>query len=195
MKRQAIPAAPVAKRRRGEAPPLTVSRKELLVKGSDDAFRAFVHAMFVLGAHIATIRDHFGRIVGLSGVQYAILISIARLDAGGNVNVKSLADHIDLSGAFVTNETNKLFRAGLITKRPDNRDRRQVRLTVTAEGIRLLEELAPKQRDVNDVLFDCLSARQFQELRTLLPSLVDSAERAMRLADYYANITPCPRRR
>ena len=98
--------------RRHPSPPLTVSRPELLVKGSDRHFRRLVHSFFgFLSRHEAIRRGHAARI-GLLGVEYSTLISIRHLDAEeGDVNVNRVAEHLHLSGAFVTNITNKLSSA------------------------------------------------------------------------------------
>lgn len=163
--------------------PLTVSRAELLVAGSDQEFRGFIHAMLALAARVERIRARFGKLIGISGIQYTILISILRLQALHDVSVRILADHLHLSGAFVTIETNKLLGLGLIEKAPDQNDQRRVRLRVTAKGRRLLGRLAPTQRKANDVLFEVLTADQFAFLCSLLPRLVKSADRSLRLLD------------
>src|SRR5579862_7890850 len=136
------------------AKPLTVSRPELLVNGSDSEFRAFVHGMLAFAARLEGVRNGFAALLGLTGIQYTILISISHLHADGDVTVGAVAGHLHLSGAFVTTETGKLLRLGLITKVQDLKDRRRVCLRITSRGRDLLCELSPVQVRVNDVLFD-----------------------------------------
>ena len=57
--------------------------------------------------------------------------SFAHLSHDDVVTVNRLADHLHLSGAFVTIETGKLKKLGLIDKRADPDDKRKMRLTVT----------------------------------------------------------------
>ncbi len=165
-------------------PPATVSRSELLEGGSDRAFREFIHGFLAFAARLEGVRSRFGQIIGLSGVQYTILISVARLEGSGDTSVRRIAEHLHLSGAFVTSETNKLARMGLIEKPSDQNDQRRVRVMVTPKGHELLDKLAPVQRQANDVLFECLTAEQFAALRALMPKLVKSGDRALRLLDY-----------
>src|SRR5690242_5891196 len=141
-----------------DAKPLTVSRPELLVDGSDAQFRAFVHGMLAFAAQLESVRDGFAALLGLTGIQYTILISISHLQSEREVTVRAVADHLHLSGAFVTTETGKLLRLGLITKVQDLRDRRQVCLRVTVKARELLSGLAAVQVQVNDVLFEFLNA-------------------------------------
>ena len=139
------------------AMPLTTSRPELLSDGRDREFRHLVHALFGFAAHHEQIRAGHGTAIGLAGIEYTVLISIAHLSLDGDVNVKTVADHLYLSGAFITAVTQRLVKLGMIHKRIDSGDRRRVTLTVSNKGRAALERLAPIQRQVNDVEFGCLS--------------------------------------
>ncbi len=137
--------------------PLTVSRPELLAGGSDLAFRTFVHDLLALAARIEAVRGGLARLIGLTGIQYTTLISVQHLQEQGRVAVSAVAAHLHLSGAFITIETGKLIRMGLLQKRADREDRRRVSLRVTRKGQELLDALVPIQVQVNDVLFQSLT--------------------------------------
>lgn len=178
---------PASRRRaqsKSRASELTVSRRELLVNGSDAQFRSFVHGMLAFAARLEGVRSRFAALLGLTGIQYTILISISHLQYDGDVTVGAVASHLHLSGAFVTIETGKLFRLGLITKVQDLKDRRCVSLRVTASGRQLLSNLAPVQVRVNDVLFDFLTAEEFRALGLLMDRIVACGDRALLLLDY-----------
>jgi DNA-binding MarR family transcriptional regulator len=117
------------------------------VNGSDRHFRRLVHSLFgFLARHEAVRRGHAARI-GLVGIEYTTLISIRHLDAEeGDVNVNRVADHLHLSGAFVTTITNKLLKRGLIHKSIDPQDRRRVKLQVSEKGMRSWPSL-PRYND------------------------------------------------
>jgi len=178
------PASSSRARSKARPQPLTVSRPELLSNNSDGQFRSFVHGMLAFAARLEAVRDGFATLVGLTGIQYTILISISHLHADGDVTVSAVAGHLHLSGAFVTNETGKLLRLGLITKVQDLNDRRRVCLGVTSPGRELLSNLAPVQIPVNNVLFDFLSAQQFRALGPLIDRIVGCGDRAISLLDY-----------
>jgi MarR family transcriptional regulator, organic hydroperoxide resistance regulator len=161
--------------------PLTVSRPELLVDGSDREFRRLVHAMFGFLARHEAIRSGHAASIGLIGMEYTVLIAIAHLSADGDVSVKVVADHLYLSGAFVTTVVGSLVRKRLVHKQTDQHDRRRVRLTVSAKGYDLLSRLAPVQRQVNDAEFTGLSAVEFRQLLDLIGRLIDNGDRAMAL--------------
>jgi DNA-binding MarR family transcriptional regulator len=166
--------------------PLTISRPELLINGSDRHFRRLVHGLFgFLARHEAVRSGHAARI-GLVGIEYTVLISIRHLAVTeADVSVNRVAEHLFLSGAFVTTVTNKLVKRGLIHKLPDPGDRRRVRLEVADKGNALLAELAPVQRQVNDVQFGCLSRAEFLQLLDMTERLIDCSDRAIRLQAYF----------
>jgi len=172
-----------AKRRAGFQT-LTVSRPELLANSSDRQFRAFVHGMLAFAARLEGVRNGFAALIGLTGVQYTILISISHLHIDGEVTVGAVAGHLHLSGAFVTSETGKLLRLGLITKVQDLNDRRRVCLGVTSLGRELLANLTPVQVPVNDVLFEFLSGPQFRALGPVIDRIVACGDRALSLLHY-----------
>lgn len=164
--------------------PLTVSREELLVDGSDAKFRQFVHRLLAYASSLEAIRAGLGEMIGLSGVQYTILICIAHLEEGRGVGVKAIADHLNYTGAFVTIETGKLAALGLVEKRQNPGDKRRVLLTVTDRARDLLRELAPMQRRVNDTLFASLDGESFQHLCRQAEDLAADARNAQALVEF-----------
>lgn len=166
------------------AAPLTVSRPELLKDGTDVAFRKCVHKLLAFSVRLETIRSGFGERIGLSGIQYTILITVAHLNDNKGISVKRIARHLALSGAFITIETGKLEKKGLITKKQDPADRRAVLVQVTKKGGALLADLAPVQVKVNDVLFASLSRQDFARLNKMLAGMVQGADEAAAMIAY-----------
>lgn len=164
--------------------PLTISRPELLAEGRDRQFRHLVHGLFGFAARHERIRNGHARMIGLAGAEYTVLISIAHLSQDGDVNVKTVAGHLYLSGAFITAMVGRLLALGLIDKRIDAGDKRRVALTVSEKGRTALERLAPIQRRVNDVEFGDLSREEFKLLTAIVDRLIDSGARAVALQNY-----------
>lgn len=170
--------------RRQQAVPLTVSRPELIVNGSDREFRELVHNLFGFAALHERIRSGHAKFIELGGIEYTVLIAIAHLGLEGDVNVKTVADHLHLSGAFITTTTRRLLQMDLIHKTMDTVDRRRVTLTVSSKGRAALEKLAPVQRRLNDIEFDSLSREEFKFLNRLVKRLIESSDRAVALQNY-----------
>jgi len=66
-----------------------------------------------------------------------------------------------------------------------------VRLEVSDKGNALLAELAPVQRQVNDVQFGCLSTAEFLHLLDMTERLIESSNQAIRLQSYFG-VRPAP---
>ena len=167
-------------------PSSTVSKPELMPGGSDARFRGFIHDFLAFSARVDQCRAGFGARLGISGIAYTTLISIAHLQGDEGVGVSAIAEHLHLSGAFVTIEVSKLVKADLVRKRTNTSDRRRVLLTVTAKGRKLLDGLVAVQAPVNDALFDCLTADEFQRLASMMARLVPCGDKAMSLLEFVA---------
>ena len=169
-------------RNRGKAaPPLTVSRRALLAGGSDGQFRQLIHNLIAYGHRLDACRDAFASIIGVSGAQYEILMLASRADG---LSVGEVAERLHRSGAFITIEANRLAERGILAKASDPDDGRRVLLRLTAKGRTLVEKLAPYQRRINDVLFECLDNRRFAQLHELAAQLVACGDRAMALLEW-----------
>ena len=164
--------------------PLTITKPEMLVQGSDREFRRLIHALFAFFARCESIRNNYAEHVGLPGPMYSILLCIRHLSADGLVNVKKVAEHLRLSGSFIAAETRKLEKLGLLTKAQNVIDRRQTVLDVTKRGAELLDQLAPMQRKVNDIQFACLNRDQFLKLIPIIENLTDCSNQALALQKY-----------
>jgi DNA-binding MarR family transcriptional regulator len=167
-------------RARKKPVPLTVSRPALLAGGSDAEFRRLIHDLIAYGHRLDACRDAFAAIIGVSGVQYEILMLVSRTDG---LAVGEVAARLHRSGAFITIEANKLVERGILDKSSDPSDGRRVLLVITPDGSRLAERLAPYQRRINDVLFECLDAKRFSQLRGLAGDLVACGDRAVAMLE------------
>ena len=160
--------------------PPTVSRPTLLVRGSDAQFRQLIHNLIAYGHRLDACRDAFAAIIGVSGVQYEIVMLVSRAEG---LSVGEVAARLHRSGAFITIEANKLAQRGLLEKASDPADGRKVVLRMNAKSEQLVERLSPYQRKVNDALFECLDAKRFAQLRGLASDLVVCGDRAVAMLD------------
>ena len=163
---------------------LTASKPELLDKESDRTLRGVLYDYFAFGRSLDAAREIFGSFAGLSSTQYLILIALKNSTAEEAMGINQVAERLYLSGAFVTNEVNKLVFDGLIEKSPHPDDGRRVQLALTKDGIGLLIRLAALQRPVNDALFGMLTREEFKMLSQLLSRLASNADNALKLAEH-----------
>jgi len=160
--------------------PLTVSRPALLAAGSDGEFRGLIHDLIAYGHRLDDCRDAFAAIVGISGVQYEILMLVSRADG---LSIGEVAGRLHRSGAFITVEANGLVERGILEKASDPADGRRVLLRSNSRSFELLKKLAPFQVRINDLLFERLDAKRFRQLRLLARDLVESGDRAVAMLE------------
>ena len=164
----------------------TVSRTALLDQGSDYRFRQLVQDTLAVSARLQAIREEFGRTAGLTGPQYSLIVAISHLaESGGGTTVSQLANHLHVSGTYVTAEANKLESAGLLRRAPNPDDRRSVLLQLTKSGLELLEQMIPVISRINDEIFRDLTRNDFEVLVRLMAGLAESAADALPLAQGY----------
>lgn len=161
------------------APPLTVSRPSLLAGRSDVAFRGSLYLMVLAFSRLSTCREAFGRALGLSGTQFAVLIGTAYQQHDEGVSIRALADHVQLAATHVTTEVGRLVRKGLLTKAANSRDRRGVLVRLSRRGERAVNEVAPLVRCVNNLLFAGVSRREFAVVAQFLARLAVNGEEAL----------------
>ena len=165
----------------GSKHPLTVSREELLVDGSDDEFRRLVNMLFPLLTLHTEIRNSYASMIGLNGASYTILLCIRTLGDAGPVSMRDIVDQLRLSGSFITAEANLLEQKGLVKKRRSEKDKRVVFITLTPKATDLLDSIASLRRQVNDVQFGSLNRTEFKQLILIVERLIASSESALEL--------------
>ena len=163
---------------------LTASRPDLLDKDGDQTLRGLLYDFFAFGRSLEAARAKFASYVDLSPTQYLIMIALKNSTLDEPMGINQLANQLRLSGAFITNEVNKLVSDGLIEKSAHPSDGRRVQLTVTGQGVSLLTRLAAFQRPVNDALFGTLTREEFKLLSQLLTRLAAGGDRAVSLAEH-----------
>lgn len=161
------------------SPPLTVSHDALIADGSDVAFREALYLMVLTFSRLAACREAFGRALGLTGSQFAVLIGTAYRQGREGVSIRGLAEHIALAPTHVTTEVGRLIDRGLLVKTANRHDRRGVLVRLSRPGEGAVRVVAPFVRRVNDHLFAGISHRDFAMMSAFLAKFVANSEEAL----------------
>lgn len=159
--------------------PLTASRPALLEGGSDKTFRQLLVDLTTLEDHLATARAHLADFLDLTIRQYTIFVTVADQQAERDMTVSAIAEHLRISGPFITTETAALVTKGLLEKAPNPRDRRSTIVRVSTRGEALLDESVSELVRVNDAMFDALDPGDFRAFARIVASLVTSTSRTV----------------
>jgi len=160
-------------------PPLSTSRRALLVDGDDSEFRRLIYRLSAVEERLRHARSYLGRRIGLSGPQYMLLITVAYLQGAAGIAVSSLARDLRVTSAFITAESRRLVARGLLAKRRNPHDSRSTLLSLTGAGRRRIARIVPEIGRVNDLFFGGVSAASFRCAQRFLDELAAGSSAAM----------------
>lgn len=167
--------------------PATTTTPALLdADGSDADFRQLIYGIFTMTVNFDRIRERMALALGLSGIQYHILMVVAELSPDEPVTISTVAERLHTSGAYVTMETKKLMRRGFLDKQPNPADGRSVILVLTPEGQETVDAFAPHLRAINDELFDGIGPETFAAFREIVEHMTRTSNSAADLAERVA---------
>jgi MarR family transcriptional regulator, organic hydroperoxide resistance regulator len=178
-RRAPAPGRKPTRQQAGFAPPVTVSHAGLLTDGTDVAFRQSLYLMVLAFSRLATCREAFGRALGLTGSQFAVLIGAAYRQGQDGVSIRALADHVQLASTHVTTEVGRLIDKGLLIKSANRQDRRGVLVRLSRRGEAAVGDVAPFVTRVNDRLFAGISRRDFAIVSAFLSRFAANTEDAL----------------
>jgi DNA-binding MarR family transcriptional regulator len=109
---------------------------------------------------------------GLSGPNFSVLVTLARLNEPGGVSQRRLMDELGLTSGTVSVRIDRLVEQGLVDRQADPDDKRNTRITLTDAGRQLFEQVAPAHLANERRLLMSLSDAEQELLATLLGKLL-----------------------
>ncbi len=161
------------------APPLTISNESLLANGRDDSLRETLYLMVLVLGRLQACREAFGRAMGLTSPQFAVLMGTAYTQGTLGVSIGKLATHVHLAPTHVTTEVGRLIRLGLLDKRPNCEDRRGVLVSLSSQGEEIVRDVTPLVRSVNDRLFANMTRDDLQHVQEFFTRFALNSEFAL----------------
>ena len=143
--------------------------------------RKLLYDFFTVSARMETVKRYLGERLNLTGPQYTIMMAVAELQGKAGVSVGRVGEYLHVTGTFVTMESGKLLKKGLLEKHPDLHDGRVSLLSLAPEGVKALQSLFPQLQQINDVFFELDSRAEFERLCKTLEKLVGNSQRALAL--------------
>jgi MarR family transcriptional regulator, organic hydroperoxide resistance regulator len=139
--------------------------------GSDErAFRDFMSDIFAAAATMQTLRRLSAKPFGLSSTELAVMMAVAKINS--EPSIRRIADHLHVSASNVTADVGKLVKTRLLAKLPDPQDARAIKVALTDKGAKLIQDMAPALRKVNDRLFANMSKSDMMILTRLLRQII-----------------------
>ena len=112
---------------------------------------------------------------GISRGEFDVLATLRRAGPPYALAPGDLSSALMITSGGVTGRLDKLERAGLLRRSPDPDDRRGVRVTLSGEGVQLIDNAVEAGVAVQrEVLESSLTLRQIEQLDDLLRSVMAS---------------------
>jgi len=125
-----------------------------------------------LAAHFGAAIDKVFADAGLSNPEFSVLANLRRAGHPYRLTQRQLMDELSLSSGTISVRIDQLSRRGLVRRHPDPGDRRSVQVTLTEEGARLFESVAPEHLANEARLVAALDAAEQAQLARLLKILL-----------------------
>lgn len=104
--------------------------------------------------------------------EYDVLAALRRQGTPYELAASALAAETGLSTGAMTNRIDKLEKRRLVRRRADRADRRGVNVSLTANGLRMIDAAIGLRLDAADESLDSLSAGERKRLAALLRKVV-----------------------
>ncbi|MFF2025978.1 MarR family winged helix-turn-helix transcriptional regulator [Streptomyces sp. NPDC058171] len=113
---------------------------------------------------------------GIGRGEFDVLGTLRRAGEPYTLSPRQLSSTLMLTSGGMTGRLDKLERAGLLRRAPDPHDRRGLRVTLTDEGLALVDQAVVAGLDVQKDVLSPLDERRAAELAELLRVLLAEAE-------------------
>src|SRR4051812_10303455 len=121
--------------------------------------------------HIDAALDRVFDAHGLSAADFAVIVTLARIDDGDGVSQRRLMDELGLTSGTISVRIDRLVDAGLVTRRPDPESKRNTRIALTERGQELVERVIPAHLENERRLLTALSPAEQETLAARLRRL------------------------
>jgi MarR family transcriptional regulator, organic hydroperoxide resistance regulator len=131
--------------------------------------------------------------LGINAQQWRILMAISLLDRGSGVSAADIAAKVHVGSPFVTTQSRRLVRQGLLLRTHSSRDGRFVTMSLTHKAHQALARLASSRALLDDCVFAGLNAHEFHDVTRKLTGLRQNLvklrrRQAMRRTDGVASL-------
>lgn len=114
---------------------------------------------------------------GISRGEFDVLATLRRSGEPYTLSPRQLSGTLMLTTGGMTGRLDKLERAGLLRRSPDPHDRRGLQVTLTEEGLRLIDEAVGAGLAEQTEALSALDEQRAGQLASLLRELLIATER------------------
>ena len=121
----------------------------------------------------AELRRNFAK-HDLDRASFDVLATLRRSNAAHSLTPAGLMHSSMVTSGAISQRLDRLESRGLVTRAPSETDRRGVLVTLTPEGLELIDKVLPTHIDTESQLLAGLSQTEREQLADLLRALLES---------------------
>jgi DNA-binding MarR family transcriptional regulator len=143
-----------------------------------DVIRRFTWVVASINVHLDQLRDFWAEALGISGSQWMILMALVDLDKEDGVPVNAVSKKLHVDSSFVTTQSKRLEKKGLLSRKTSAADARIVKMSLTDKSHKQLAALASQHEALDEFIYAELNEKQMGQLTETLNRLKYRLEKA-----------------
>ena len=141
---------------------------------NSEALDELIHETAILVGRVARLLDPVRlRVWEERGITFPQLRILFRVRLNPEIDLRSLADGLEISPSAASQQVDKLVERGLILRSEDPQDRRRLRLTLTTQGEEAAGEYSRAAVDYSTRVVSTMAEDDLRDLRRLLGTLIE----------------------
>lgn len=128
--------------------------------------------MFSQIGHLCVVRAR--KVFGAYDLKPGQVQILFVLGQGGGLSQRELAEYLNLTPPSITAAIQKMERQGYIQRKPDEKDQRIMRLSLTEKSRECLKYIRDVQREMDRILQKGLSEEEVKILKKILSGIWDN---------------------
>jgi DNA-binding MarR family transcriptional regulator len=168
--------------RKGSRSSLTVTIPGLVRSGQDADFREMISVMYGALGRLQTMRRTLAESLGLGSAEFAVVMTLLRLENTTGVRIRRIADDLYVAAANITATVGRLEQTQWVIKTSDPNDSRALAVRLTPQARERLQGFTEQLHFVNDVWFEGTGASDLKSVISFFHRLIDRYEPALAAA-------------
>lgn len=161
---------------------LTVTIPGLVRSGQDVDFRDMISVMYGALGRLHTMRRTLAEGLGLGSAEFAVVLTLLRLENTGGVRIRRIADDLYIAAANITATVGRLEQMQWVVKTSDPKDSRALAVRLTPQARARLTAFASELHFINDIWFEGTTAGELKAVIAFFRRLIDHYEPALAAA-------------
>lgn len=124
-----------------------------------------------INIYLMKLCQFWAKALNISGPQWMILLAISDLDEGDGVPVNAVSKMLQVDSSFVTTQSKRLEKSGLLRRNSSPTDARVVLMSLTDRSHDHLSRLVARQEAIGAFAFEAFSSDQLGEFFEKLSNL------------------------